>query len=201
MAKLKVSVDIDRKLKGQIIKGMTEAAQDMVWYIKETLKTTDLDEWSNSGPLQESLKKRGLDVYTTPGQLDATWKDMIDNIRLDRRFNKITFSVFDQVAMDKGTLWVGADNGRVIQGGGKRPLPDYGKGFSWKYNPYPERGYWLIYEQGAGAYYGRRDITNAYKKIFGESAYTIIAEPNVDFNTNFINTAKFYMTNRINEQI
>lgn len=64
---------------------------------------------------------------------------------------------------------------------GYRPLPSRGS-FRWRQNPYPDRGYWMIYDQGylgdGISYYPSHFITQAMSEVLGESIGRLYAYDN-----------------------
>ena len=86
-------------------------------------------------------------------------------------------------------------------------MPSAG-GFKWAQNPFPNYGYWLLYEQGTLSkgitYMGHHFIKDAYNEIFGTSANRMITATgagDIKFSASFLNKFNRYITNEINSRM
>lgn len=223
--KIKFAPGTIRKLNDQIIKGINTGAEKYVSKLKESLKNGEQpNEWKSEGSMQNALIKTGMDNFTYPGRLLQAWNETIDNIKIDKRSNNVVMNLFNSRILDERTVWIGLKNRPIeynknrekkestrrkrsisgtvpaIYNGGYRPIGrGKGNGWTWELNPYPENGYWLLYEQGWGQYQPHNFIKNSYVTAFGVSVADMLNESgNVAFDLGAIQRMKTLITDSIN---
>lgn len=213
-----------RKLKGEIIKGINEGAIKFVQDLKtDLINRQPPDVWSATGPMADQLANTGLNEFTHPGKLAAAWLETISDIKIDKRYNSVVMNLFNSKVLDEQTVWIGLqkrpkdfkpkfatrENTRkrksraqaaAIFNGGYRPIGrGKGQGWTWELNPYPDNGYWLLYEQGWGAYQPHNFIKDAYYNAFGMSSANLFGEMgDVAFDNNAIANMTSLIVNTIN---
>jgi len=224
MPRLQIKIERDAKLEGQIIKGVYEGAMKALEELKVDLHMYEPAVWGNDGPMQDTLEAVGLAAFTKPEALLNAWNATIDTIKVDKRYKQLTINIFNPIFLDEGTLWVGINepirdfspkaewkprgdikNKREkygdrypIYNGGYRPIGrGKGSGWTWELNPYPNNGYWMLYEQGWGQYKAHNFIKNAYSTMFGASIGNMFTDDGVKFSQESIDKFK----TRINDAI
>jgi len=165
--------------------------------------------WSNyTGKLRKMMELTDLhqSLATVPGKLRESWYKTIDNIKVDRRYNDIVVNIFNDKQLEEGTPWIGltpkprtrvwnnetegewkgkiSNNVSTVYNAGYRPLPT-SRGLEWSLNPYPGRGYWVLYEQGYGRYDSHHFIKESYRRILDNSEGLLGGASSIKFNEKY----------------
>jgi len=227
MPNIQIKVKKDHRLDGQIMKAIQKGAIAAINEMKVELKMYEPAVWKNRGAMQDTLEKVGLAEFTKPKALANAWHQTIDNVKVDRRYNDLTINIFNSRFLDEGTLWVGINEpirdfspktewkprGDIsnrkdkygsrypIYNGGYRPISKSGKGWTWELNPYPNNGYWMLYEQGWGGYAAHNFIKNAYSTMFEASVGNMFNESGIKFSEKSIKKFSTRINAAINEEV
>jgi len=225
---LSFKADSLRRLKKEIINGINIGSERYVKKLKNNLKNGQQPAvWDNDGNMQNILEFTGLSKYTYAGRLKNAWDQTIDNIKVDRRYNNVVMNLFNSRILDEQTVWIGLQkrpkdyipmtkskksntttedpsniHASVIYNGGYRPIGrGTGKGWTWELNPYPDSGYWLLYEQGWGQYAPKNFIKNSFANAFGPSSANVLGQNGeVIFNSEEIKIMNNMIVDEINSK-
>jgi len=228
--RLKIDTNSIRMIRKEIQKGIEEGVERFIGKVKyDLIDSAWPDRWRHTGPMEIALAGQGLDSLTYAGRLQEAWGDTIQNIRIDKRRNNVVLNLFNSEILDEKTVWIGlkyrpGGKGKAktqwqpgehkqagpvpkmrvpaVFNGGYRPIGrGKGKGWTWELNPYPEHGYWLLYEQGWGQYKPHNFIKEAYgHALFGASAAQLVSlqGSDVTFTQKAIEQLGKDMVNKIN---
>ena len=225
-----VSPSLNRRITKGIERGMQEIIDNMK---KELINAeNNISIYSDEGKrLSTLLKRNGLDITMNPGSLRKAWEKTVNDIKLEPNLSFKIFdsTIMDRETPWMGLTYNPDDNKRKskkqiiredarvnntsninfvagpysgIVKDGYRPLPSRGS-FKWSTNPYPDRGYWMIYDQGylsnGISYVPSNFIKTGLYNILGESVGRLYAyDNNMKFSSRIINKIEKAIAKSIN---
>ena len=221
-----LSKEITKKMLNAVQQQFIPEVQHDMYGMAESLVANgtinDFDFGNYYGLLKARLEASGLDRAgnTNPGRLKEGFFNTIRNIKVDqRKTNSISFNLFNDRILDESTPWVGVSPKPIERkfldqatkewtvkivnkvqptlNHGFRPLA--GK-MKWYANPYPGKGYWLLYEQGwIGSGYESRDyIKQTYDVVF-DNAFKLLGDgKSLKFKPKYTNKLANIITEYVN---